>query len=665
MDSMELEREKGITIKSAATHTMWGSDPTHHINIIDTPGHVDFTIEVERALRVLDGAVLVLCGVAGVQSQTFTVYRQMERYKVPRIAFINKLDRSGADPWRVIETLKRKLGIKCLVLQIPIGTEAIHYGVIDIITREAIYFEGENGENVVRTAEIPPNQIELLEEKRKELLESLIDFDDEFGMMYLETEDPNTIDVKSIKDAVRRVTQSRKATPVVMGSAFKNKGVQPLLDAVLDYLPSPIETQNTAIDIDSGEPVPLVSSVDLPFVGFAFKLEESQYGQLTYIRVYQGSLKKGEFIQNQKTKQRVKVQRVIRMHSNEMEEVEQVFPGDIGAIFGIECSSGDTFTDGKVNLSCLSMHVPSPVISLAVRPQSTKQLSSFSKALSRFQREDPTFRTYTDAESNETIIAGMGELHLDIYVQRMEREYGVKCTVSKPRVRYRETIRDSVHFDYTLKKQTGGAGQYAKMIGDLEPVDLEDDCNDEALAKTVFLENRLIGNNIPPSYIPAIERGFAEAVQKGPLIEQTVLGLKMVLRDGAIHSVDSSDLAFRNCTRLAFRDAFLRARPIILQPIMKAEVTVPVEFQGDIISQLTRRKAVILDTEQSGGMVTMICEVPLNKMFGYSMDLRSSTEGKGEFVMEFLKYSPVSSDEMETIKKESIEDREQRQKDKY
>ena len=325
------------------------------------------------------------------------------------------------------------------------------------------------------------------------------------------------------------------------------------------------------------------------------------------------------------------------MHSSEMEEVDQVWPGDIGALFGIDCASGDTFTDGKLNYSCQSMHVPSPVISLAVRPEKTKQLTAFSKALSRFQREDPTFRMYTDSESNETIIAGMGELHLDIYVQRMEREYGVKCHVSKPRVRYRETIQEAVNFDYTLKKQTGGAGQFARMIGTLEPIELDEEAEDEELEKTVQFESQLLGNNIPPSYVPAIERGFHETAKKGPLIEQTVLGVKMILKDGASHSVDSSEFAFRNCTRLAFKEAFLKARPIILQPIMRAEVTVPKEFQGEIISQLARRKAVILDTEISGAMVVLSCEVPLNRMFGYSMDLRSATEGKGEFVMEFAK----------------------------
>lgn len=557
----------------------------------------------------------------------------------------------------MVESLRKKLGIKCIVLQIPIGTEATHYGVIDLITREALYFEGNSGEVVNRTADIPPNQQDLMKQKRVELMETLVDLDDEFGEKYLEADEQGLdLPIDEIKAAVRRVCISRKAMPILMGSAFKNKGVQPLLDAVLDYLPSPLDVTNHALDLNNNEKLTeLVPKDNLPFVGFAFKLEESQYGQLTYIRVYQGTLKRGEFIFNQKTKQRVKVQRLVRMHSNEMEEVDQVYPGDIGAIFGIDCASGDTFTDGKVNLSCLSMHVPSPVISLAVKPESSKQLPAFSKALNRFQREDPTFRMYTDTESNETIIAGMGELHLDIYVQRMEREYNVKCTVSRPRVRYRETLRDSVDFDYTLKKQTGGAGQYARIVGELVPLDLDDDCDEEDAKDTVVFESQLVGEAIPPAYVPAIEKGFIEATQKGPLVEQTVLGVKMILKDGASHEVDSSDFAFRNCARMAFRDAFLKGRPIILQPIMKAEVTVPTEHQGEIISQLTRRKAVILDTDTSGGMTTLICEVPLNKMFGYSMDLRSATEGKGEFVMEFLKYSPVNNDEMEAIKKEYAE----------
>jgi elongation factor G len=574
--------------------------------------------------------------------------------------------RSGADPWRVVESLRKKLGIKCLVLQIPIGTEATHYGVIDLVTSEAIYFEGSNGEVVSRTSEIPPNQVEMLKQKRVELMEALVDLDDEFGEKYLEADEEGAeVSLQDIKQAIRRVCISRKAMPILMGSAFKNKGVQPLLDAVLDYLPSPLEAQNFALDLNNDEKLtPLEPKENLPFVGFAFKLEESQYGQLTYIRVYQGTLKRGEFIYNQKTKQRVKVQRLVRMHSSEMEEVDQVYSGDIGAIFGIDCASGDTFTDGKVNLSCLSMHVPSPVISLAVKPESSKQLPAFSKALNRFQREDPTFRMYTDTESNETIIAGMGELHLDIYVQRMEREYGVKCQVSRPRVRYRETLRDAVSFDYTLKKQTGGAGQYARIVGELEPLDLDDDVDEEDVKDTVVFESRLVGEAIPPAYVPAIEKGFLEATQKGPLVDQTVLGVKMILKDGASHEVDSSDFAFRNCARLAFRDAFLKGRPIILQPIMKAEVTVPCEHQGEIISQLNRRKSIILDTDTTGGMTTLVCEVPLNKMFGYSMDLRSATEGKGEFVMEFLKYAPVNQDEMETIKREYQEYKSQQVKEK-
>ena len=593
-----------------------------------------------------------------------------------RFSFISSppllpLPSSGADPWRVVESLRKKLGIHCLVLQIPIGTEATHYGVIDLVTEEAVYFEGNNGETVHRTKDIPPNQAEMAKKKRVEMLESLVDLDDEFGERYLEAMEAEEggagggVSVEEIKAAVRRVCIGRKAMPVLMGSAFKNKGVQPLLDAVLDYLPSPLEVTNHALDLNNEEKLTPLTPVDtLPFVGFAFKLEESQYGQLTYLRVYQGTLRRGEFIYNQKTKQRVKVQRLVRMHSSEMEEVDMVYPGDIGAIFGIDCSSGDTFTDGKVALSCLSMHVPSPVISLAVKPESSKQLPAFSKALNRFQREDPTFRMYTDTESNETIIAGMGELHLDIYVQRMEREYGVKCTVSRPRVRYRETLRDAVSFDYTLKKQTGGAGQYARIVGELVPMDLDEDVDESDAADTVVFESQLVGEAIPPAYVPAIEKGFLEATQKGPLVDQTVLGVKMILKDGASHEVDSSDFAFRNCARLAFRDAFMKGRPIILQPIMKAEVTVPSEYQGEIISQLTRRKSVILDTDTSGGMTTLTCEVPLNKMFGYSMDLRSATEGKGEFVMEFLKYMPVSHEEMETIKREYQEYKAQQLKEK-
>jgi len=654
MDSMDLEREKGITIKSAATHCVWG-DPVHHINIIDTPGHVDFTMEVERALRVLDGAVLVLCGVAGVQSQTFTVHRQMNRYNVPHLTFINKLDRSGADPFRAVDNLRNKLGVTALLLQVPIGLEATLYGLVDLVTQEAVYFEGERGEHPTRTTEIPPLQMDEVAEKRQELLESLVDLDDEFGEKYMETDGDVTVD--DIKGAIRRAVLARKCTAVLMGSAYKNKGVQPLLDAVVDYLPNPLERENFARDMEDNL-VPLVPEEKKAFVGFAFKLEESQYGQLTYLRVYQGKLSRGDVIQNIKGGSKVKVQRLIRMHSNEMEEISSCFPGDIAALFGIDCASGDTFTDGKTKLSCLSMHVPSPVISLAIKPADPKMIPNFSKALSRFQREDPTFRVSADQESNETIMSGMGELHLNIYVERMEREYGVKCSVSRPQVRYRETIQEDVEFDHTLKKQTGGAGQFARIMGRLEATEVDANLDEEELKQSNEFVNELVGNNIPPNYIPAIQRGFEESCVKGPMIEQQVLGVRFVVTDGQTHSVDSSDLAFKTCARHAFREAFGKASPIILQPIMKTEVVVPDEFQGTIISQLSRRRVVVQNTDQTGGMVTITCEAPLNTMFGYSTELRSATEGKGEFSMEFSRYEAVARDEMARIVEEKKKEKE-------
>ncbi|CAG8582490.1 14602_t:CDS:10 [Dentiscutata erythropus] len=636
MDSMELERERGITIQSAATYCNWNwkDHGEYNINIIDTPGHVDFTIEVERALRVLDGAVLVLCGVSGVQSQTITVDRQMRRYNVPRISFINKLDRIGANPFNVIEQIRQKLKITAAAVQIPIGLEDDLKGVIDLIKWKAVYNEGSRGEKVIEK-EIPDDLINLATSKKQELIENLADVDDQIAEIFLMEETPTK---EQLMDAVRRATIANKFTPVLMGSAYKNTGVQRVLDAVCAFLPNPSEVHNTALDINRKEArVDLIPYSKNHFVGLAFKLEEGKYGQLTYIRVYQGALKKGSFITNSKTSKKVKVPRLVRMHSNEMEDVDEVGAGEICAVFGVECSSGDTFTDGALSYTMTSMFVPDPVISLSITPN-VKDSPNFSKALNKFQREDPTFRVSFDLESKETIISGMGELHLDIYVERMKREYNVDCITGKPQVAFRETIMSTAKFDYTHKKQTGGAGQYGKVMGYIEPLKEVTDEDEEPLPA---FESRVVGGHIPTNFIPAVEKGFQDGLEKGSLIGHPIKNVRFILEDGAHHAVDSSELAFRLAALYAFREAFMKANPVILEPIMNVSITAPIEFQGAVIGNLNKRKGTILDTEIQEDHFVVTAEVSLNSMFGYSSDLRSATQGKGEFTMEYKTHQPV------------------------
>ncbi|KAK0516801.1 hypothetical protein JMJ35_001404 [Cladonia borealis] len=635
MDSMDLEREKGITIQSAATYCDWikkenGKDEKYHINLIDTPGHIDFTIEVERALRVLDGAVMVLCAVSGVQSQTITVDRQMKRYNVPRISFVNKMDRAGANPFKAVDQISHKLRVPAAAMQVPIGVEDQFKGVVDLVDMKAIYSEGLKGETIRIADEIPPDVQPLAEEKRKKLIETLADVDDEIAEIFLDERTPT---VEQIKAAVRRATISLKFTPVFMGSALADKSVQPMLDGVCDYLPNPSEVENLALDQRRKEaPVKLVSYNSLPFVGLAFKLEESNFGQLTYIRVYQGSLKKGNYIFNARTNKKVKVPRIVRMHSNEMEDTPEIGAGEICAVFGIDCASGDTFTDGALGYSMTSMFVPEPVISLSIKPKDNKDLPNFSKAMARFQREDPTFRVHVDNESQETIISGMGELHLDIYVERMRREYRVACETGQPQVAWRETLTEKVPFDHTLKKQTGGAGDFARVVGWLEPTG--------ALEKNQF-ENEVTGGAISEKFIFACDKGFQLSCNKGPLVGHKVLGTRMVINDGATHMTDSSEMAFKTATQQAFRKAFGQGRPQILEPLMKTTITAPTEFQGAIVGLLNKRNAVINDTDIGPEDFTVYADCSLNSMFGFSTQLRAATQGKGEFGMEFSHYSPA------------------------
>jgi elongation factor G len=624
MDHMELERERGITITSAATYVQWAD---HSINIIDTPGHVDFTIEVERSLRVLDGAILVLCSVGGVQSQTITVDRQLKRYNVPRIAFINKCDRIGANPYKVRDQLEEKLGHNAVLMQIPIGLEDKHRGIVDLVTMKAFYFDGNDGE-IVREAEIPEDLRVEAATKREEMLDAVSMFSDELTEAILE----NRVAEDFIYDAVRRGTILRKLTPVFMGSAYKNKGVQPLLDGVVRYLPNPADVENFAIDLDKeGKQVKLVTNPSKPTVVLAFKLEDGPYGQLTYIRIYQGSLKKSDEILNTRSGNKVKVGRLVRMHADSMEDIAYAGAGDIAALFGIDCASGDTFTSPGLNLAMTSIYVPEPVISLAIKPVDKKASDKMAKALNRFTKEDPTFRTHVDPESHETIIQGMGELHLDVYVERMKREYSAEVMTGKPQVAYREAISRPVDFDYTHKKQTGGAGQFGRVIGTIEPL---------AEGNYEFV-NEVRGGRIPREFIPACDKGFRAAIKKGELIGYPVIGVRVTLKDGQFHEVDSSDHAFQAAAIGAFRQVYKKAKPQVLEPIMKVSVEGPSEFAGNVFASINQRRGLIVSSVEDGAFARVDAEVPLSEMFGYSMQLRSLTQGKAEFTMEFLKYGRV------------------------
>ncbi len=634
MDSMDLERERGITIQSAATQCEWDG---HHINIIDTPGHVDFTVEVERALRVLDGAVLVLCGVAGVQSQSLTVDRQMKRYDVPRIAFVNKCDRSGANPFKVTEQLREKLAHNAVMMQIPIGLEADHEGIVDLVTMQAVTFHGETGETI-KVGDIPAELQEQAEEYREIMLDAVSMFSEELMEAIL----GDTLTPADVYKAAREATIGLQLTPVFMGAAYKNRGVQPLLDAVVRYLPDPTEVTNTGFPVADDsvvEAVVLPSDPEGGLVMLAFKLEDGRYGQLTYLRIYQGTLRRDNFIINRRNGKRVKVGRIVRMHSDEMEDITEAPAGDIVAMFGIDCHSGDTFTDPNTEFVMSHMHVADPVISVSVHPVEAKDEVNMSKALQRFSKEDPTFRVLSDPESGETIIAGMGELHLDVYIERMRREYSANVATSPPRVAYRETITQDVQFNYTHKKQTGGAGQFGRIIGTLGPSE----------SGEYEYENSVSGGNIPKDYISSVNKGFKSMLSKGMLCHYPVVGVRAHITDGAHHSVDSSDVAFQEAARGAWRENYRKAKPIILEPLMKVEVEGPAEFHGSIVGTLMQRRGSIAGAQEEEGFARVEAGVPLAEMFGYATTLRSATQGKASFTMEFDKYAPVPASVQEEL----------------
>ncbi len=642
MDFMDLEREKGITIQSAATYCEWKG---FNINLIDTPGHVDFTIEVERSLRVLDGAVLVLCSVAGVQSQSITVDRQMKRYKVPRICFVNKMDRAGANPFRGVQMLREKLSHNAHLITYPIGAEDQFKGVVDLVQMKAFYFDGDNGEHI-REEAVPAELMDECKKYRENLIAAVGEFDEEVGMKYLEGQD---VTVEELRRAIRAATLSLNFTPVMTGSAYKNKGVQLLLDAVTYYLPNPHERENIALDQNKNEEkVVLKSDPKAPFVALAFKLDEGRYGQLTYMRVYQGSVRKGETIFNATNDKKVKIPRIAQMHADEMNDVEEAQAGDIVAFFGVDCATGDTFTDGAVKYTMTSMFVPNAVISLAIAPKDKASGNNFSKALNKFTKEDPTFRVHRDEESAQTIISGMGELHLEIYCERIKREFSCEVVVGKPQVAFRETITQKGEFNYTHKKQTGGSGQFGKVAGYIEPLPSD-------AAQNYEFVDEITGGSIPREFIPACDKGFQEAVREGRLIGFPIVGVRVVINDGAYHDVDSSEQAFKTAALMGFREAYERAGAAVLEPIMKLETQAPEEFQGSVMGQINQRRGMIVNSATNEGYCVIEAEVPLTEMFGYSTDLRSATQGKGEFTMEFMKYSQVPRNVQEEMVKKHQE----------
>ena len=644
MDYMDLERERGITITSAATTVDW-DDAT--INLIDTPGHVDFTVEVERSLRVLDGAILVLCAVAGVQAQSITVDRQMRRYRVPRLAFINKMDRAGSDPERVTRQLRDKLGCDAVLVQWPIGREADFCGVVDLVTSQAIYFDGPQGQEVRREA-VPAGLAAEVEAARRHLLEALSMYSDELLEVLL-AEEP--VPEALVHEVIRAAVHSQQLTPVFLGSAYRNKGVQPLLDAVVRYLPSPLDCAYTALaHRDPSQTIPLEADPEKPTVAMAFKTVEDPYGALTFMRIYQGKFTKGGTYYNQRTGRKDRFGRILRMHADERKEIDAAYAGEIVAVMGIDGTSGDTYASEYAYCTLQKMFVPEPVIKMAIEPLVRDGADRLAKALQRFRREDPTLKVSTDEETGETIIAGMGELHLEVYVERIRREFGVAVKVGAPRVNYREAPTRPAEFNVRHKKQTGGAGQFAHIVGRLEllPGDSEEQ---------FLFEDDVTGGRVPKQYIPAVEKGFRKSIAKGPVAGYPVVGLHVILEDGSYHEVDSSEMAFSICAQTAMRETFPRTKPILLEPVMKIEIEVPSQFQGSVVGDLTSRRGIVMATEAEGPITRIEGEVPLACTFGYSTDLRSLTQGQGTFAMEFHRYKPLPS----SLEKEVIAERKKAQ----
>ncbi|GAF25699.1 translation elongation factors [Moorella thermoacetica Y72] len=636
MDWMIQEQERGITITSAATTCFWRN---HRINIIDTPGHVDFTVEVERSLRVLDGAVAVFCSVGGVEPQSETVWRQADKYGVPRIAYINKMDRVGADFFRGVRMIAERLGANPVPIQLPIGAEDSFQGMVDLINMKAIYYTDELG-TTLDEEPIPAEMEDLVQEYREKLLEAVAESDEELMIKYLEGEE---LTPEEIKAGIRKATIAVKMVPVLCGSSFKNKGVQPLLDAIVDFLPAPTDVPAIqGVDPETGDEDERHSSDNEPFAALAFKIMADPYvGKLTFFRVYSGTLKSGSYVYNSTKGRRERIGRILRMHANHREEIDEAYAGDIAAAVGLkETTTGDTLCDEQHPIVLEAMEFPEPVISVAIEPKTKADQEKMSIALQKLAEEDPTFRMYTDQETGQTIISGMGELHLEIIVDRLLREFKVGAKVGRPQVAYKETIRRPVKAEGKFIRQTGGHGQYGHVIIEIEP---------QEPGKGYEFVNKIVGGVIPKEYIPAVDAGIQEAMANGVLAGYPVVDVRATLVDGSYHEVDSSEMAFKIAGSLAFKDAAKKAQPVLLEPVMRVEVVVPDEYMGDVIGDLNSRRGRVEGMEPRAGAQVIRAHVPLAEMFGYATDLRSRTQGRGTYVMQFDHYEEVPKNIAEEI----------------
>jgi len=648
MDWMEQEQERGITITSAATTCFWkGMDAQfddHRINIIDTPGHVDFTIEVERSLRVLDGAVVVLCASSGVQPQTETVWRQANKYEVPRMIFVNKMDRTGADFLTVVDQVKSRLGATPVPIQLPIGAEDDFKGVIDLIKMKAINWNAEDQGMTFSYEAIPAELLELAEEWRSHMVESAAEASEELMDKYLEGEDLTEAEIKA---ALRQRTLANEIVPMTCGSAFKNKGVQAVLDAVIEYMPAPTQVKQIQGIVEDGTEEERPADDNAPFAALAFKIATDPFvGTLTFFRVYSGTVKQGDAVYNPVKSKRERLGRIVQMHSNSREEIKVVYAGDIAAAIGLkDVTTGETLCDPNSIITLERMEFPEPVISVAVEPRTVADQDKMGIALGKLAAEDPSFRVQTDEESGQTIISGMGELHLDIIVDRMKREFSVECNVGKPQVAYREAIRSTVEVEGKFVRQSGGRGQYGHVWLKLEPMDISEDD-----APTYEFVNEIVGGSVPKEYIPAVDKGIQEQMAQGVLAGYPLLGVKATLYDGSFHDVDSNEMAFKIAGSMAMKKGALEANPALLEPVMKVEVITPEENMGDVVGDLNRRRGMIEGMEEAfGGLKQINAQVPLSEMFGYATDLRSATQGRASYSMEFLKYAEAAKNVADAI----------------
>ena len=648
MDWMEQEQERGITITSAATTCFWkGMDAQfddHRINIIDTPGHVDFTIEVERSLRVLDGAVVVLCASSGVQPQTETVWRQANKYEVPRMIFVNKMDRTGADFLTVVSQVKSRLGATPVPIQLPIGAEDDFKGVIDLIKMKAINWNAEDQGMTFSYEAIPAELLELAEEWRSHLVESAAEASEELMDKYLEGEELTEAEIKA---ALRQRTLANEIVPMTCGSAFKNKGVQAVLDAVIEYMPAPTQVKQIQGILEDGTEDERPADDNAPFAALAFKIATDPFvGTLTFFRVYSGTVKQGDAVYNPVKSKRERLGRIVQMHSNSREEIKVVYAGDIAAAIGLkDVTTGETLCDPNSIITLERMEFPEPVISVAVEPRTIADQDKMGIALGKLAAEDPSFRVQTDEESGQTIISGMGELHLDIIVDRMKREFSVECNVGKPQVAYREAIRSAVEVEGKFVRQSGGRGQYGHVWLKLEPMDISE--NDAPIYEFV---NEVVGGAVPKEYIPAVDKGIQEQMAQGVLAGYPLLGVKATLYDGSFHDVDSNEMAFKIAGSMAMKKGALEANPALLEPVMKVEVITPEANMGDVVGDLNRRRGMIEGMEEAfGGLKQINAQVPLSEMFGYATDLRSATQGRASYSMEFLKYAEAAKNVADAI----------------